>query len=206
MIPDLKAYKFDFIRELSLILKCIRTRALQSGQLHGVPGGHQCSECCKHKQSRIIIEPAPSHPGNCNISCFRELMILSWSYVGGRSGAGLQGAPQACHIAPNPHCFTTTSQHQQLCKFRKKQRSFIYEKALHFTLFQLKEKTRAGNVFLVPVDHTESDNLHIQVTTLHPNHSPTCPCKSEYILISRETITFIFILLLLFMTRALSDD
>ena len=30
--------------------------------------------------------------------------------------------------------------------------------------FQLKEKTRAGNVFLVPVDHTESDNLHIQVT------------------------------------------
>ena len=31
-------------------------------------------------------------------------------------------------------------------------------------LFQLKEKTRAGNVFLVPVDHTESDNLHIQVT------------------------------------------
>ena len=35
---------------------------------------------------------------------------------------------------------------------------------LHKCLFQLKEKIRAGNVFLVPVDHTESDNLHIQVT------------------------------------------
>ena len=57
-------------------------------------------------------------------------------------------------------------------------------------IFQLKEKTRAGNVFLVPVDHTESDNLHIQVTTLHPNHSPVR--ANQNILISRETITFIF--------------
>ena len=67
--------------------------------------------------------------------------------------------------------------------------------------FQLKEKTRAGNVFLVPVDHTESDNLHIQVNILHPDRSPVR--ANQNILISRE-ISTILLFLLLFMTRALS--
>ena len=65
--------------------------------------------------------------------------------------------------------------------------------------FQLNEKTRAGNVFLVPVDHTESDNLHIQVTLPHPLGPFTVPA-TQNILISRETF------FLLFMTRALSED
>ena len=46
------------------------------------------------------------------------------------------------------------------------QHSYINVKIVkHYTplLLQLSAQTGAETVFLVPVDHTESDNLHIQV-------------------------------------------
>ena len=51
-----------------------------------------------------------------------------------------------------------------------------------FTLFQLADKTEAGTVFLVPVDHTESDSLHIQVVTASEVVQSLILCPSNSVL------------------------
>lgn len=81
-------------------------------------GNCEWVQCWKHKQSRIIIAESSG-----DLQYFRdlwELMSSSRSYVGGRAWAGLQGASPTCHITADPHCFTTASQHQQLCKSRER--------------------------------------------------------------------------------------
>ena len=176
--------------------------ALQSGQLHREPGEIIALQCWKHKQRRIIIEPAPSHPGNCNISCFRELMILSWSYNGGgRSGAGLQGAPPACHITADTHCLTTASQHQQLCKFRTNKTINTCLWKYNILIF-FSSKRRPGRVtcswYLLT---TRSLITSISRSpSPRPSWSLHCPCDSKHF---NSTGNLFF---LLFMTRALSED
>ena len=143
--------------------------ALQIGQLYWVPEG-EWSEC--GKQRGLLLEQSQSEI----FAIFQR--VIPWVYREVMSGEEID-CKELLKLVTSLQTLTACQQQVNINNFvSQRNTSHSWTSELNISSFQLRDKTGAGVVFLVPVDHTESDNLHIQVT-LSLSHQDSAPPLSS---------------------------